>query len=67
MALRTSEMQELFEPGQKAIYSGEYTIVDEKGNPQGNDIITLDEGDTFPVVDGINAYYQLNSTCLEEE
>ncbi len=48
-------------------YSGEYLVVDEQGTPQGQDIITLDEGDTFPEVNGINACYQLNATCLLEE
>jgi hypothetical protein len=42
-------------------------MVDEQGNPQGQDMITMDEEDTFPEVSGINACYQLNATCLEEE
>jgi hypothetical protein len=52
---------------QQVQYSGEYLMVDEQGNPQGQDMITMDEEDTFPEVSGINACYQLNATCLEEE
>jgi len=69
MASQSTQQQqgELFQAGQKVQYSGEYNVLDEQGNPQGQDQITLDEGDTFPEVKGINARYQLNATCLEEE
>ena len=63
----TSQQTELFQAGDRVEFSGEYNVVDEQGNPQGGDMITLDEGDTFPEVNGISAYYQLNPTCLEEE
>jgi hypothetical protein len=68
MAIQSTQPQtELFRARQQVQYSGEYLVLDEQGNPQGQDMITLDEGDTFPEVNGINACYQLNPTCLEEE
>jgi YjzC-like protein len=62
-----TEKTELFKPGQKAKYSGEYIILDAQGNQQGEDIITLDEGDEFPEVKGIQAFYQLTPTCPDGE
>jgi hypothetical protein len=58
---------EMYKAGQRVQYSGEYNVLDEQANPQGQDQITLDEGDTFPQIDGINAYYRMNATCMEEE
>jgi hypothetical protein len=61
------EKTDIFRAGQIVQYSGEYNVLDEQGNSLGQDQITLDEGDTFPEVKGINFCYQLNPTCLEEE
>ena len=38
------QASELFKAGQQVQYSGEYNVLDEQGNAQGQDQITLDEG-----------------------
>lgn len=58
---------ETFQAGQSAPYSGEYALVDAQGNRQGFDLVTLDEGDSFPPVPEQNLFYTLNDTCLDEE
>lgn len=58
---------ELFEAGEKVLFSGEYVLVNEQGQKkeQGYEI-TLDEGEYFPQVPQERLFYLLNDTCLDE-
>lgn len=56
---------EIFRPGDKVMYSGEYTLVDQQGNRLDYDFVTLDEGESFPR-QSENVCYMLNDTCMEE-
>jgi hypothetical protein len=58
---------ELFKPGEKVLYSGEYVLVNEQGQRQENiSEVTLDEGERFPDVSEKGLFYMLNDTCLDE-
>jgi len=67
MSSQSVQQQDMYKAGTQVQYSAEYLVVDEQGNPQGQDMISLDEGDTFPEVNGINACYQMNATCMDEQ
>lgn len=67
MAMKTGRGQELFKPGEKVKFSGEYALVDREGQVQEEyDFISLDEGDVFPSLPNENMCYMLNDTCLDE-
>lgn len=59
--------EELFRPGEVVPASGEYELVEAQGNKTDYDIVTLDEGETFPNVQDKNLCFRMVATCLEEE
>lgn len=56
---------ELYRPGSPVKYSGEYVVVDQQGNKQDREMITLDEGETFPLLEDTQYCYALNETGYE--
>lgn len=52
---------ELYRQCERVPYSGDYALVDEEGDRQDYDPITLDAGDTFPERREENLYYMLNT------
>jgi hypothetical protein len=57
---------ELYREGERVPYSGDYALVNEEGDRQDYDPITLDEGDLFPERREENLYYMLNVTSLND-
>lgn len=63
---KTQAGLELYKAGDRVPNSGEYCIVDAQGNKLDYDLVTLDEGESFPALKESNLFYSLNDTCLDE-
>ena len=55
----TRSGMEIFRPGEKAPYSGEYCVVDQEGNQTDYDTVTLDEGEALPQLQDKNLCFSL--------
>jgi hypothetical protein len=53
-------VSETYRGGDRVIYSGEYCLVDSQGRITDFEILTLDEGETFPVPIETDLLYQLH-------
>jgi hypothetical protein len=58
-SLRTTS-DERFHPGDIAPASGEYEVVDARGNPTDYDLVSLDEGELFPKLKDSQLCYMLH-------
>ncbi len=58
--------EEFYQAGQTVVASGEYELLDAQGNKTDYDIVTLDEGETFPQIHDPNVCYRMVATCLDD-